>query len=54
MYHCSQNSARQQKPKESSRNGVKNRDKEQMDTFQCHGWLSITIMDGGDDAFVKF
>jgi hypothetical protein len=25
-----------------------------MDTFKCRGWLYITIMDGGDDAFVKF
>jgi hypothetical protein len=34
--------------------GTKNRNKEQMDTFKCGGWLFITIMDGGDDAFVKF
>jgi hypothetical protein len=54
MYHCAQNSSRQHKPKKVEMDGVKNRDKEQMDTFKCHGWLSITIMDGGDDAFVNF
>ena len=54
MYHCAQNSSRQHKQKKSATETVKNRDKEQMDTFLCHGWLSITIMDGGDDAFVKF
>jgi len=24
-----------------------------MDTFQCGGWLHITVMDGGDDVLVK-
>lgn len=56
MYHCVQNSSRQHKPKKSANSIVKNRNKEQMDTFKCHRWLSITItgMDGGNDSFVKF
>ena len=59
MYHCAQNSSRQHKPKKGAKDIVKNRDKEQMDTFKCHGWLSITIMDSngevqGDNAFIKF
>jgi hypothetical protein len=54
MYRCAQNSSRQLKPTKISNPAVKNRDKEQMDTFQCHGWLFITIMDGGADAFIKF
>lgn len=24
-----------------------------MDSFQCGGWIHITVMDDGDDAFVK-
>jgi hypothetical protein len=54
MYHCAQNSSRQHKPKKATQDSVKTRDKEQMDTFKCHGWLSIKITDGGEDAFVKF
>ncbi|KAF8967522.1 hypothetical protein BDZ97DRAFT_1656387 [Flammula alnicola] len=54
MYHCAQINTRQHKPKKAKNEGVKHRDKEQMDTFKCHGWLSITITDDGDDAFVKF
>jgi len=52
MYHCAQIRSRQHKPKKAG-NGVKHRDKEQMDTFQCGGWLHITVMDGGDDVLVK-
>ena len=58
MYHCAQNSSHQHKPKKAAKDShsVKNRDREQMDTFKCYRWLSITIKDGGlgDDTFIKF
>jgi hypothetical protein len=41
MYHRAQFDERQRKPKK--KDGVKQRDKGQMDTFGCHGWLHITI-----------
>ncbi|KAF8151410.1 hypothetical protein B0H34DRAFT_678046 [Crassisporium funariophilum] len=40
--------------KKSLNNGIKHRDKEQMDAFDCSGWIHITIMDRGDDALIKF
>lgn len=53
MYHCAQISSRQHKSKKSTADGVKHRDKDHMDTFSCGGWIHITVMDDGDDAFVK-
>ncbi|KAJ7679519.1 hypothetical protein DFH06DRAFT_974484, partial [Mycena polygramma] len=52
-YHCVQNEARQNTSKKSQREGVKHRDKIAMDTFQCHGWLHITVNDSDSIAFVK-
>ncbi|KAJ7656862.1 hypothetical protein DFH06DRAFT_991429, partial [Mycena polygramma] len=53
IYHCVQNEARQNTSKKSQREGVKHRDKIAMDTFQCHGWLHITVNDSDSIAFVK-
>ncbi|KAF5330152.1 hypothetical protein D9611_010589 [Ephemerocybe angulata] len=43
MYHCAQDSDRQDKSRKKEGEDVKNRDKVQMDTFPCHGWLHITL-----------
>lgn len=53
MYHCAQIQSRQKKSKKSCAEGVKHRDKDHMDTFTCGGWIHITVMDDGNDAFVK-
>ena len=53
MYHCAQIVTRQQKPKKGKKEGVKQRDKEQMTTFKCGGWLHITITDESNVALVK-
>jgi hypothetical protein len=54
MYHCSQMQERQQKPKKSQCEGAKPHDKDAMDTFDCHGWLFITVTEGSDVVNVKF
>ena len=54
MYHCSQVHERQHKPKKGRSEGAKPRDKDAMDTFDCHGWLFITVTEGSDIANVKF
>lgn len=54
MYHCAQLRTRQQMPKKSQREGVKQRDKEQMESFPCGGWMHITITEGDPSAFVRF
>ncbi|KAH6909721.1 hypothetical protein BKA70DRAFT_1101920 [Coprinopsis sp. MPI-PUGE-AT-0042] len=41
MYHCAQLDQRQRKPKKKE--DVKSRDKCQMDTYACHGWMHITV-----------
>ena len=38
-YHCAQLASRQGAPRK--REGVKNRDKLSMPTYDCEGWLSI-------------
>jgi hypothetical protein len=53
MYHCAQNESRQNAPKKSTREGVKDRDKSAMDVFHCHGWLHVTVNDWESVAFVK-
>ncbi|KAJ7787808.1 hypothetical protein B0H14DRAFT_2399159 [Mycena olivaceomarginata] len=53
MYHCSQNQKRQHKPKKSEREGAKHRDKIPMESFNCRGWLHITIDDSDNIAIVK-
>lgn len=53
MYHCSQVDKRQHKPKKGKRDGALLRDKEAMSSYQCMGWLHITLMEDTDMAFVK-
>ena len=53
MYHCAQNKHRQHKVKKNQADGVKHRDKDQMDTFDCDGWLHINIWEDSDIVFVK-
>ena len=48
MYHCSQMHECQHKPKKGKHEGAKLRDKDAMDTFDCHGWLFITVIEGSD------
>ncbi|PPQ85367.1 hypothetical protein CVT26_000899, partial [Gymnopilus dilepis] len=54
VYNCVQATKRQHKSKKSTKEGVKNRDKAQMETFSCQGWIFVTIVDGESEAFVKF
>lgn len=54
MYNCAQAKARQQKPKKGKNEAVKERDKDRMDTFDCHGWIHITLCEGGDTALIRF
>jgi len=53
-YHCSQIHQRQHKPKKGRCEGAKLCDKDAMDTFDCHGWLFITVTEGSDIVKVKF
>jgi hypothetical protein len=53
MYHCAQIDDRQHASKKSQRPSVKHRDKESMQTFDCSGWLHITISDLSDVASIK-
>ena len=39
MYNCAQGKARQHKPKKGKTEDIKERDKDRMDTFDCHGWI---------------
>ena len=50
-YNCAQNAKRQKKSQKVS-DPTKQRDKDCMDTFDCHGWLSITVSDSSDQAVV--
>jgi hypothetical protein len=53
MYHCAQNGDRQHAPSKIGGENVKNHDKEHMDTFECSGWVHITLSDLSDIAFIK-
>jgi hypothetical protein len=44
----------QHKPKKGRHADAKLRDKDAMDTFDCHGWLFITVTEGSDIVNVKF
>lgn len=50
-YHCAQNAKRQKKPEKVS-DPKKHRDKEAMDSFDCHGWLTLTVADNSDTIAV--
>ncbi|KAH6869450.1 hypothetical protein BKA70DRAFT_1131763, partial [Coprinopsis sp. MPI-PUGE-AT-0042] len=52
-YHCSQLRNRQKKPRKSKVEGVKHRDKLQMITFACDGWLIITLSPSSNVASVR-
>ncbi|KAF5337457.1 hypothetical protein D9758_018013 [Tetrapyrgos nigripes] len=45
-YSCAQTASRQSKP--AKRTDVRNRDKGSMDTFDCQGWLHITVFEDND------
>ncbi|KAJ7348505.1 hypothetical protein DFH08DRAFT_698475 [Mycena albidolilacea] len=53
MYHCAQNQKRQHKPEKSEHEGAKHRDKIAMDSFDCHGWLHITLDNSDNIVLVK-
>ena len=53
-YHCFQMHQCQHKPKKGRHEGAKLRDKDAMDTFDCLGWLFITVTEGNDVVNVKF
>jgi hypothetical protein len=52
MYHCSQIQSRQHIPRKVE-DADKHRDKRQMATFECGGWLHITVDPMTSDAMVK-
>jgi hypothetical protein len=52
MYHCAQSTERQHGPSKTAP-PTKKRDKIQMDTFKCHGWLHITLSELDNIAYVK-
>ncbi|KAJ7204151.1 hypothetical protein GGX14DRAFT_369028, partial [Mycena pura] len=52
MYHCAQIESRQHKSKKVD-NEDKHRDKRQMATFPCGGWLHITVDPSSTDVMVK-
>ena len=54
MYHCSQVCEHQHKPRKGRCEGAKPCDKDAMDTFDCHGWLFITVTEGSDIVHLKF
>ncbi|KAF8224842.1 hypothetical protein L208DRAFT_1425713 [Tricholoma matsutake] len=54
MYHCSQVCECQHKPKNGRHAGAKLWDKDAVDTFDCHGWLFITVTEGSNIVNVKF
>ncbi|KAF5343057.1 hypothetical protein D9758_011133 [Tetrapyrgos nigripes] len=51
-YSCAQTASRQSKP--AKHTDVCNRDKGSMDTFDCQGWLHITVFEDSEQAFIKF
>ncbi|KAJ7321023.1 hypothetical protein DFH08DRAFT_970322 [Mycena albidolilacea] len=53
MYHCAQNQKRQHKLEKSEHEGAKHRDKIAMDSFDCHGWLHITLHNSDNIVLVK-
>ncbi|KAL0562974.1 hypothetical protein V5O48_019104, partial [Marasmius crinis-equi] len=52
IYHCCQNASRQHKP-EKVPNPDDTRDKIQMDSFACRGWLHVTVFEGSNEAYIK-
>ncbi|THV01366.1 hypothetical protein K435DRAFT_613187, partial [Dendrothele bispora CBS 962.96] len=51
-YHCAQQAKRQHKPAKSELLNLQ-RDKGQMDSFNCNGWLFMTIFEGESFAQVQ-
>ncbi|EJD54251.1 hypothetical protein AURDEDRAFT_156030 [Auricularia subglabra TFB-10046 SS5] len=51
-YSCAQNADRKAKPQKHA-DPAKQRDKIPLDTFDCHGWLHISVSDASDVVFVK-
>ncbi|KAI0753626.1 hypothetical protein C8Q74DRAFT_1211024 [Fomes fomentarius] len=52
MYHCAQY-AKRQKASKKVEDSDKHRDKEAMDSFDCDGWLSITVPETSETVTVK-
>ena len=54
MYHCAQNRKRQRASKAAAKTDeCKGRAKDQRDTFNCKGWMHVTVFEGSDEVFVK-
>ncbi|KAJ7318691.1 hypothetical protein DFH08DRAFT_971072 [Mycena albidolilacea] len=53
MYHCAQNGTRQLNPIKAEDGEKKQRDRRQMITFDCKGWLFITVDTTSNFAFVN-
>ena len=53
IYNCAQNTDQQHAPSKSHQEGVKNHDKELMETFDCSGWIHMTLSDLSDVVFIK-
>ena len=53
VYSCSQDKDRQKKPQKVQREGAKQRDKESMNVFDCHGRLQIVLSPNDTVALVK-
>ena len=54
MYHCAQIDDCQHAPSKSQKPGVKHCNKESMQTFDCSGWLHITISDLSDIVSINW
>ncbi|KAJ7878355.1 hypothetical protein B0H14DRAFT_2247645, partial [Mycena olivaceomarginata] len=51
-YHCAQISTRQHKSKKNA-DPSKHRDKGQMSTFDCNGWLTVWASSDESECFVR-
>lgn len=53
VYHCCQNKTRQRSSRKSKDMSTQHRDKIMMDSFDCDGWVHISIWDLTDIARIK-
>lgn len=54
IFNCTQNKKCQNPSKKSQKPGVKNRDKGWMETFECGGWMHVTVSDVANQVLVKY
>ncbi|KAF8912407.1 hypothetical protein CPB85DRAFT_1561485 [Mucidula mucida] len=52
-YNCAQLCTRQHAPKKHAPTG-KHHDKDRMDSFECHGWVTMWVCAGSQILFVRF